>query len=65
MSTAFGTPAYQEKAKATLVSLVTALLRDKPKDPVGISYTHCCLGAIHLCVSARHGKGRIEPDATE
>jgi len=41
MSTAFGTPAYQEKAKTTLVSLVTALLRDKPKDPVGISYTHC------------------------
>lgn len=40
MSAVFGTPEYQEKAKATLVSLVTALLRDKPKDPVslGIPY---------------------------
>lgn len=36
MSAAFGSPEYQEKAKATLVSLVTALLRDKPKDPVSL-----------------------------
>lgn len=30
---------YQEQAKGILVSLVTSLLRDKPKDPVE-THTH-------------------------
>lgn len=31
---------YQDQAKDTLVKLVTALLRDKPKDPVPYIYSY-------------------------
>jgi hypothetical protein len=37
MSTDAASPnntAYQEKARETLIKLVTVLLKDKPKDPV-------------------------------